>query len=80
MLAASPRVLETLLAVSLFFLYYVLLGYVILNGLFIGVIVDNFTNIGSDNSDVTLRDIEVRERLKQASASLQIAQAQTRQA
>lgn len=29
---------------------------------------------------VTLRDIEVRERLKQASASLQIAQAQTRQA
>jgi len=55
---ASTGVLETLLAVSLFFLYYVLLGYVILNGLFIGVIVDNFTNIGSDNSDVTLRDIE----------------------
>ena len=41
-----------------FISFYILLGYIVLNGLFIGVIVDNFNTIGSDNRIVTLNDLD----------------------
>jgi len=39
-------------------LFTFIMGFIILNGLFIGVIVDNFTNIGSENKDITVEAIE----------------------
>jgi len=40
------------------FLSQVAMSFLILNGLFIGVIVDNFTNIGSENKEITMEAIE----------------------
>jgi len=50
--------LGSIIPVLFFIFFYILMGYIILNGLFIGVIVDNFQNIGSHNKDVTTEDIE----------------------
>lgn len=38
--------------------FFILMGYIILNGLFIGVIVENFQNIGTDSKDVTFECLE----------------------
>ena len=46
-------------ALILMLTYTVIMGFIIVNGLFIGVIVDNFTNIGSDHGGrVTIEAIE----------------------
>jgi len=45
-------------AAIIFWSYTLLMGFIILNGLFIGVIVDNFTNIGSENKSITVEAIE----------------------
>merc|ERR1719310_2491326 len=45
-------------AVVVFWSYTLIMGFIILNGLFIGVIVDNFTNIGSENKAITVESIE----------------------
>jgi len=41
-----------------FWVFYVLMGYIVLNGLFVGIIVDNYTNIGSENKAITVDSIE----------------------
>mmetsp|Transcript_19340 Transcript_19340/g.63041 ORF Transcript_19340/g.63041 Transcript_19340/m.63041 type:complete len:1899 (-) Transcript_19340:223-5919(-) len=45
---------------SIFFMmsFAVAMTFLILNGLFIGVIVENFTNIGSEHKDITIEAIE----------------------
>jgi hypothetical protein len=45
---------------SVFFMmsFTVAMTFLILNGLFIGVIVENFTNIGSEHKDITIEAIE----------------------
>lgn len=45
---------------SVFFMmtFTVSMSFLIVNGLFIGVIVDNFTNIGSDHKEITIEAIE----------------------
>jgi hypothetical protein len=47
--------LGSVIPVLFFIFFYILMGYIILNGLFIGVIVENFRNIGTDNKDVTFQ-------------------------
>ena len=34
------------------------MGYIIVNGLFVGVILDNFINVGSENKSVTLEQLD----------------------
>jgi len=48
----------SIISIIIFTLFTICMGFIILNGLFIGVIVDNFTNIGSENKEITIESIE----------------------
>jgi len=57
-LAGTGDFSEALPSLFLMLTYTVVMGFIILNGLFIGVIVDNFTNIGSEGKTITVEAIE----------------------
>jgi len=57
-LAGTGDFAEALPSLLFMLSYTVVMGFVILNGLFIGVIVDNFTNIGSEGKAITVESIE----------------------
>jgi len=45
-------------ALFIFISFQFIMGYIIVNGLFVGVILDNFSNVGSENKSVTLEQLE----------------------
>lgn len=49
---------QTFFSIFIFVIYQFIMGYIILGGLFIGVIVDNFTTMGSENKAVTVEQLE----------------------
>jgi hypothetical protein len=48
----------SVIPVIFFIFFYILMGYIILNGLFIGVIIENFQNIQTEYKDVTFEGRE----------------------
>jgi len=49
---------STTISIIIMMSFTMVMGFIILNGLFIGVIVDNFTNIGSEGKAITIESIE----------------------
>ena len=49
---------QSVFSIFIFVIYQFIMGYIVLGGLFIGVIVNNFTSLGSDNKAVTIEQLE----------------------